>query len=72
MPNQNQICKNCRFFDQVGGNNEGECLRYPPQVARYEEVLNRIIWMFPEVNQTDQCGEWRSISPRGNISAYEE
>ena len=72
MPNQKQVCENCRFFDRTGSENKGECLRYPPQASHYETIISAVIWRFPEVHQADHCGEWRPILESGNISAYDD
>ena len=65
-----QTCENCRFFDQFPSADErtydGHCLRYPPQFSTHDYTP----WLFPEVRQSNYCGEWRPILENGNIAAY--
>ena len=71
MPEQK--CKNCRFFDQHPPNSDslydGLCLRYPPQLQNNEHARH---WYFPEVRQSNCCGEWKPILKSGNLSVYDE
>lgn len=74
MSHTDQRCENCRFFDSLSLSMEDDratCLRYPPQIEVSQEGY-RTDWLFPKVNKTSRCGEWRPILESGNISAYEE
>ena len=47
------VCRNCFHFDPP--NEESAlCLRYPPVWADGE-------WLFPEVQDSFSCGEWKPL-----------
>ena len=59
-----QLCKYCRFFDDLEMTRElgnvGICRRYPPQ-HKYK-IDDEEYWESPEVlADSDWCGEWRPI-----------
>lgn len=51
-----QTCKNCiYFFPSHKG--KGICKRYPPRWYFPGQG-----WAQPEVNETDECGEWSRLN----------
>lgn len=74
MSNTHQRCETCRFFvdhSSTVEEDQGFCLRYPPQIEALEIAISRS-WLFPRVSKGSRCGEWRPILESGNISAYDE
>ncbi|MCG8625519.1 MAG: hypothetical protein MJE68_26415 [Proteobacteria bacterium] len=68
-----QTCETCRFFYQRSsqkGTDDGECLRYPPQLVN--DGINEPYWSFPETRTFNNCGEWKPILESGNTSVYDE
>ena len=65
-----QTCGNCHFLDDTYENGIPRCHRYPPQVRVTLTTSN--LWLFPEMDKQNWCGEWRPILTSGSISAYEE
>lgn len=54
MTNEKELCRNCRFYLADSGVN-GDCRRYPPTVVEYDNDP-----VFPMVDGTDWCGEWKA------------
>ncbi len=50
-------CSHCRFFQVRKESSIGWCHRFPPalQIESYEIDG----WAFPQVTNTDWCGEWQ-------------
>jgi hypothetical protein len=67
----NQICKNCRYFDESKQSQiyEHKCRRNPPQIVKviyfFRNKIERIpdSWdvfgFFPTISEDDWCGEWK-------------
>ena len=70
MPNPQQTCGNCRFFDDTYTDEKTRCHRYPPQAKDETSTAETPLyqrfefhfWRFPEVDKdTNWCGEWQAI-----------
>jgi hypothetical protein len=54
-----QRCEHCRFFDPPNpGDEEGWCLRYPPQIFCVSPT-HPVGSFFPKVGPQDWCGEFQ-------------
>lgn len=64
----NQLCRNCRFFEAFGGG-DGECRRYAPKP--YRRTAAEQAWVdsvggpaetheevWPNARENEWCGEW--------------
>lgn len=54
-------CKNCIYFvpiDDENAESKGQCVRYPP--CTFSDKLDFNFTMWPRVNATDWCGEFKS------------
>lgn len=60
---QPQTCENCRYWVPENDDApEGDCRRYPPQVAAQPKTYDRadvsaVTW-FPVTSHMTRCGEW--------------
>lgn len=62
----NQRCSNCRFSVKLvgGGEDDGFCYRYPPEVDRV--IGGALQGTYPPVNLNRfWCGEW--LKRKGNL-----
>ena len=62
-----RLCRNCRHFNSDANEptRPGTCRAHPPVPIDSDEGY-RFDWCFPEVLETDWCGEWtpqRSPNP---------
>ena len=61
----NRYCENCFHWVRIGMGQSGKCQRYPPQVVgvpqdRFGDI--KVKSYFPEVFQSEWCGEWKNKS----------
>lgn len=61
---QGRTCANCAFADPRMEEGEPvlQCRRYPPAVLVYD---GEAVKVFPGVEESDWCGEWRAPVVRG-------
>ncbi len=64
-----KLCKNCKFYNPIYANDQGECRRSPPirlprQFTTEATAGNRVrneelLWGFPLVATVDWCGKFK-------------
>ena len=52
-----RLCKNCQNFKRRGARKSGWCCAHPPQPIDASPGYS-FAWCFPEMEETDRCGEF--------------
>lgn len=61
-------CGSCAFFSRfTDPADEGKCKRFPPTPVFIPSKdhdgydTSEVVWLQPEVDERDTCGEWREV-----------
>lgn len=68
--NETQFCENCIFYSPLF--TKGTCRRYAPTPLMNTSSLFKAFAIWPTVDPSDFCGEWKEIPPGDVLKSREE